>query len=112
MEHESDVSLSVLLQEGLAELNSSAVKPQVQPWINTFLSVSHSIEEEEFNDYEANDPWVQQFILNLEQQMAEFKVRVCGVTHNALTSIPWPATLAVDPKAVLSGSPWRHYLFM
>jgi hypothetical protein len=41
--HESDVS--VLLQEGLAELNSSAVKPQVQPWINTFLSVSHSIEE-------------------------------------------------------------------
>lgn len=30
--------------------------------------------QEEFNDYEANDPWVQQFILNLEQQMAEFKV--------------------------------------
>lgn len=35
----------VLVQEGLAELNSSAVKPQVQPWINTFLSVSHNIEE-------------------------------------------------------------------
>lgn len=31
--------------------------------------------QKEFNDYEANDPWVQQFILNLEQQMAEFKVR-------------------------------------
>nr|XP_020017225.1 conserved oligomeric Golgi complex subunit 4 isoform X2 [Castor canadensis] len=63
-----------LLQEGLTELNSTAVKPQVQPWINSFLSVSHNIEEEEFNDYEANDPWVQQFILNLEQQMAEFKL--------------------------------------
>lgn len=33
------------LQEGLAELNSTAIKPQVQPWINTFLSVSHNIEE-------------------------------------------------------------------
>lgn len=32
--------------------------------------------QEEFNDYEANDPWVQQFILNLEQLMAEFKVSV------------------------------------
>uniref|UniRef100_K7F2I9 Conserved oligomeric Golgi complex subunit 4 n=1 Tax=Pelodiscus sinensis TaxID=13735 RepID=K7F2I9_PELSI len=60
-------------QEGLSELNSTAVKPQVKPWINLFLSVSHNIEEEEFNDYEANDPWVQQFIMNLEQQMAEFK---------------------------------------
>ena len=27
------------------ELNSTAIKPQVQPWINTFLSVSHNIEE-------------------------------------------------------------------
>ncbi|KAE8609187.1 hypothetical protein XENTR_v10011735 [Xenopus tropicalis] len=34
-----------LLQEGLGELNSTAVKPQVKPWINLFLSVSHNIEE-------------------------------------------------------------------
>ena len=37
--------LCLLLQEGLTELNSTAIKPQVQPWINTFLSVSHNIEE-------------------------------------------------------------------
>lgn len=30
--------------------------------------------QEEFNEYEANDPWVQQLIVNLEQLMAEFKV--------------------------------------
>lgn len=34
--------------------------------------------QEEFSDYEANDPWVQQFIVNLEQQMTEFKVRGGG----------------------------------
>ncbi|PKU30313.1 conserved oligomeric golgi complex subunit 4 [Limosa lapponica baueri] len=34
-----------LLQEGLNELNSTAIKPQVKPWINLFLSVSHNIEE-------------------------------------------------------------------
>lgn len=32
--------------------------------------------QEEFNDYEANDPWVQQLIVNLEQLMGEFKVFV------------------------------------
>ena len=35
----------VLVQEGLTELNSTAIKPQVQPWINSFFSVSHNIEE-------------------------------------------------------------------
>lgn len=37
------------------------------------LCFSHALQEE-FNDYEANDPWVQQLIINLEQLMGEFKV--------------------------------------
>ncbi|XP_063801941.1 conserved oligomeric Golgi complex subunit 4 isoform X1 [Pseudophryne corroboree] len=76
-----------LLQEGLGELNSTAIKPQVKPWINLFLSVSHNIEEEEFNDCEANDPWVQQFIVNLEQLMGEFKAGLSPVIYENLTSL-------------------------
>ncbi|XP_021025842.1 conserved oligomeric Golgi complex subunit 4 [Mus caroli] len=93
-----------LLQEGLAELNSSAVKPQVQPWINTFLSVSHSIEEEEFNDYEANDPWVQQFILNLEQQMAEFKASLSPVIYDSLTGLMTSLVAVELEKVVLKST--------
>ncbi|KAM9301598.1 conserved oligomeric Golgi complex subunit 4 isoform 1-T1 [Gastrophryne carolinensis] len=76
-----------LLQEGLSELNSTAIKPQVKPWVNLFLSVSHNIEEEEFNDYEANDPWVQQLIVNLEQLMSEFKAGLSSVIYENLTSL-------------------------
>ncbi|XP_077309592.1 conserved oligomeric Golgi complex subunit 4 [Lithobates pipiens] len=76
-----------LLQEGLGELNNTAIKPQVKPWINLFLSVSHNIEEEEFNDYEANDPWVQQFIVNLEQLMSEFKAGLSAIIYENLTSL-------------------------
>ncbi|KAM8945300.1 conserved oligomeric Golgi complex subunit 4 [Pelodytes ibericus] len=76
-----------LLQEGLGELNGTVIKPQVKPWINLFLSVSHNIEEEEFNDYEANDPWVQQFIVNLEQLMTEFKAGLSPVIYENLTSL-------------------------
>lgn len=93
-----------LLQEGLAELNSSAVKPQVQPWINTFLSVSHSIEEEEFNDYEANDPWVQQFILSLEQQMAEFKASLSPVIYDSLTGLMTSLVAVELEKVVLKST--------
>ncbi|OWK16510.1 COG4 [Cervus elaphus hippelaphus] len=93
-----------LLQEGLAELNSTAIKPQVQPWINTFLSVSHNIEEEEFSDYEANDPWVQQFILNLEQQMAEFKASLSPVIYDSLTSLMTSLVAVELEKVVLKST--------
>lgn len=76
-----------LLQEGLSELNTTAIKPQVKPWISSFLSISHNIEEEEFNDYEANDPWVQQLIVNLEQLMSEFKMALSPVIYDTLTSL-------------------------
>ncbi|XP_044788098.1 conserved oligomeric Golgi complex subunit 4 isoform X2 [Bubalus bubalis] len=93
-----------LLQEGLTELSSTAIKPQVQPWINTFLSVSHNIEEEEFSDYEANDPWVQQFILNLEQQMAEFKAGLSPVIYDSLTSLMTSLVAVELEKVVLKST--------
>ncbi|CAM5150067.1 unnamed protein product [Eretmochelys imbricata] len=93
-----------LLQEGLSELNSTAVKPQVKPWINLFLSVSHNIEEEEFNDYEANDPWVQQFIINLEQQMAEFKAGLSPVIYDSLSSLTTSLIATELEKVVLKST--------
>ncbi|XP_067853743.1 conserved oligomeric Golgi complex subunit 4 [Heptranchias perlo] len=89
-----------LLQEGLAELNSTAIKPQLKPWITGFLSIFHNIEEEEFNDYEANDPWVQQFILNLEQLMAEFKVGLSPVIYDNLTSL-MTSLIAIELEKVV-----------
>ncbi|XP_062868741.1 conserved oligomeric Golgi complex subunit 4 isoform X1 [Trichomycterus rosablanca] len=76
-----------LLQEGLQELNNTAIKPQVKPWVSNFLSVSHNIEEEEFSEYEANDPWVQQLIVQLEQLMAEFKAGLSPVIYDILSSL-------------------------
>ncbi|KFP80587.1 Conserved oligomeric Golgi complex subunit 4, partial [Apaloderma vittatum] len=87
-------------QEGLNELNSTAIKPQVKPWINLFLSVSHNIEEEEFSDYEANDPWVQQFIVNLEQQMTEFKAGLSPVIYDTLTGL-MTSLIAIELEKVL-----------
>lgn len=62
----------------------------------TVTSLSSS--QEEFNDYEANDPWVQQVIVNLEQLMAEFKVPVaftlplyiCRVRGLSCSFLPFP----------------------
>uniref|UniRef100_A0AAX7U1D0 Conserved oligomeric Golgi complex subunit 4 n=1 Tax=Astatotilapia calliptera TaxID=8154 RepID=A0AAX7U1D0_ASTCA len=93
-----------LLQEGLTELNTTAIKPQVKPWISSFLSISHNIEEEEFNDYEANDPWVQQLIVNLEQLMTEFKMALSPVIYDTLTSLMTSLIAIEMEKTVLKCS--------
>lgn len=64
--------------------------------------------QEEFNDYEANDPWVQQFILNLEQQMAEFKV-CCGLEKSLNKGcICWSLLFSMQ-EAQRSASPANGY---
>ncbi|XP_061029179.1 conserved oligomeric Golgi complex subunit 4 isoform X2 [Eubalaena glacialis] len=60
--------------------------------------------EEEFNDYEANDPWVQQFILNLEQQMAEFKASLSPVIYDSLTSLMTSLVAVELEKVVLKST--------
>lgn len=40
----------VCVQEGLQELNNTAIRPQVKPWISSFLSVSHNIEEVRYDN--------------------------------------------------------------
>ncbi|MBN3311009.1 COG4 protein, partial [Amia calva] len=90
-----------LLQEGLTELNNTAIKPQVKPWISSFLSISHNIEEEEFNEYEANDPWVQQFIVSLEQLMAEFKASLSPIIYDNLSSLTTSLVALEMEKTVL-----------
>ncbi|XP_028298987.1 conserved oligomeric Golgi complex subunit 4 [Gouania willdenowi] len=93
-----------LLQEGLTELNTTAIKPQVKPWISSFLSISHNIEEEEFGEYEANDPWVQQLIVNLEQLMAEFKTALSPIIYDTLTSLVTSLIAIEMEKTVLKCS--------
>ncbi|KAH9495945.1 Golgi transport complex subunit 4 [Bulinus truncatus] len=58
---------------GFSQLASSAVKPRIKPLIDSFLSTSHNISEEEFSNYEANDPWVQNVIMNLDTALTTFK---------------------------------------
>ncbi|XP_066290971.1 conserved oligomeric Golgi complex subunit 4-like [Branchiostoma lanceolatum] len=75
-----------MLQEGLAELDSSAIKPQVKPWVATFHSFSHNITEEEFTNYEANDPFIEHFVVNLQSLLDSFKGSLSPTIYDQLIS--------------------------
>jgi len=75
--------LGQLLEAGMAVLRTTTVKPRVKPWIDSFCSYSHNITEDQFADYTATDPWVQQTILNLDSLLQSFKPDLTPANFNA-----------------------------
>uniref|UniRef100_A0A8C1D8E4 Conserved oligomeric Golgi complex subunit 4 n=1 Tax=Cyprinus carpio carpio TaxID=630221 RepID=A0A8C1D8E4_CYPCA len=69
---------------------SDHAKAKIDSCLSDLVNTSSKFKDllqEEFSDYEANDPWVQQLIVQLEQLMAEFKVGLSPVIYDTLTSL-------------------------
>lgn len=73
-----------VLQYGFSQLNATALKPRLKPWVDAFLSTSHNLNDNEFTNFEANDPWVQNFILHIDSLLVSFKDFFSDSNHDAL----------------------------
>lgn len=77
--------LKAVLEQGMQQLRQSVVKPRIKPWVDTF--VSHDIDEETFADFEANDPFIQTLIMNLDNLLGSFKRSLTPANYDVLVSI-------------------------
>ena len=80
-------------------LRQSAVKPRIKPWMDTF--VSHDIVDDVFADFEANDPFVQTLIRNLDGLIAGFKKSLTTNNYDSLVSMLTNEVTMQLEKAVL-----------
>ncbi|KAG8289853.1 Golgi transport complex subunit 4 [Homalodisca vitripennis] len=80
-------SMGAIVDYGLQQLRVSAIKPRVAPWVDTFLSLSHHLTEEEFSSYEANEPFIRNLIANLDSLLSEFKKTLTPANCDALVGI-------------------------
>lgn len=80
-------SLRATLDSGLAALRSSVVKPRVKPWVDGFCLVTHNLTDEMFSDFAANDPWVQQTILNIDMLLKSFKLSLTQTNFDSFVNI-------------------------
>ena len=76
----------MFLIQGIQQLRQSVVKPRIKPWVDTFLG-GHEINDEEYGDCEANDPFVQTLILNLDGLLTSFKKSLTSNNYDALVNI-------------------------
>jgi len=96
--------LKTVLDSGLAALRTSAIKPRMKPWVDSFCSYSHNITEEQFSDYTANDPWVQQTIVNLDNLMQSFKAGLTAANFDSLVMLVASEVTVQLEKAVIKSS--------
>merc|ERR1711994_746420 len=79
--------LTSVLESGMAALRSSAVRPRIKPWLDSFCNTSHNITEAQFAESSANDPWVQQTIVNLDSMVHGFKPQLTAANCDRLGKV-------------------------
>lgn len=80
-------TMGAVVEFGLEQLRVSAIKPRIAPWVDTFLTLSHHLTEEEFSSYEANEPFIRNLIANLDGLLSELKNALTPSNYDALVAI-------------------------
>ena len=104
--------LRIVLETGMAALRTAAVKPRIKPWIDSFILVPHNITEEQFAEYEANDPFVQGLIVNLNGLLNTFKTGLtAGNYERFITLVAGEVTFQLE-RSVFKSSFSRLGLYI
>lgn len=80
-------SLKALVDFGLQQLRTSAIKPRLHPWVDQFISHNHNLTEEELATYEAGETFIQYLIVQIDGLFTLFKSALTPRNFDALVSI-------------------------
>ncbi|EAT42674.1 AAEL005794-PA [Aedes aegypti] len=80
-------SLKALVDFGLQQLRTSAIKPRLHPWVDQFISHNHNLSEEELATYEAGETFIQYLIVQIDGLFTLFKSALTPRNYDALVSI-------------------------
>lgn len=76
-------TLRSIIDFGMEQLRASAVKPRVTPWLDSFLSVNHQVNEDELLRYETDEPFIQTLVQNLDGLLETFKNSLTATNYDA-----------------------------
>lgn len=80
-------SLKALIEFGMQQLRSSALKPRLNPWIDQFQSYNHMMTEEELAAYEAGETFIQFLIIQLDGLLNSFKKSLSERNYDIIVSM-------------------------
>lgn len=80
-------SLRAIVDFGMQQLRSSAIKPRLHPWVDQFLSHNHNLTEDELQIYEAGETFIQFLIIQIDGLLISFKSVLSTRNYDALVGI-------------------------
>ncbi|XP_057669955.1 conserved oligomeric Golgi complex subunit 4 [Diorhabda carinulata] len=80
-------NLKDIIDYGIQQLRSSAIKPRINPWVDQFLNVNHHLTEDELSAYEAGESFIQTLIMNLETLLSFFKDILTNSNYDSFTQV-------------------------
>lgn len=104
-------TLRAVIDYGMEQLRSSAVKPRITPWVDSFLSVSHQVNEDELLRYETDEPFVQTLVMNLEGLLEAFKSSLTTANYDALIGI-LTSEVTIRLEKVVLKSTFNRVIYM
>lgn len=71
-------------KNGFRQLQGSLVEPKLQTWMEPFYEQNYKMNESEFSHTEADNPFVQTLILNIDTLFREFKAKLTTNNYDML----------------------------
>ncbi|XP_066927345.1 conserved oligomeric Golgi complex subunit 4-like [Clytia hemisphaerica] len=93
-----------ILQNGVTQLCSNMILPRLNPLLDGFVSISHNIDEDEYANYESNDPFVQMFIATLDGALVLLKKVLTESNYESTISLACHEIAQRMEKVVLKSS--------
>ncbi|CAF0860435.1 unnamed protein product [Didymodactylos carnosus] len=75
-----------LIDFGCQQLSTSAIKPRIKTLIDVYMGINHKLSEDEFSQFEANDPFIQNFIIQIDTLFLPFKSTLSPSNYARLMS--------------------------
>ncbi|CAF0710418.1 unnamed protein product [Brachionus calyciflorus] len=96
--------LKELLEYGFNQLNSNEIRPRIKQWCEQYSVLNHKITEDEFNQNDSNDPFIQNFVKNLDQMLNSLKDSLSEKNKETFTSLLASETAILLEKSILKCS--------
>lgn len=80
-------TLKAVVDYGLQQLRSTAIKPRLHTWIDQFISLNHIMTDEELANYEAGETFAHSLIHQLDNLLKSFQNVMNSRNYDALVSI-------------------------
>lgn len=80
-------TLKAVVDFGLQQLRSTAIKPRLHTWIDQFVGLNHILNDEELSNYEAGETFAQQLIHQLDSLLKSFENVMNSRNYDALVGL-------------------------